>query len=118
MRDPERDLSRLEDILSAINSVEEYTNDLSELQLKEDKLRLHATIYNVQIIGEAIYKLTKDFKQEHPDTPWHLIEKMRHILVHDYFRINFEILWIVIKEDIPLLKEQITKYLGELSKES
>lgn len=47
MREPERDLSRLQDVLSAIKSVEEYTKDLSELQLKEDKLRLHATIYNV-----------------------------------------------------------------------
>ena len=117
MREPERDLSRLEDIISAINSVEEYTKDLSEPQLKGDKLRLHATIYNVQIIGEAIYKLTKEFKQEHPDTPWHLIEKMRHILVHDYFRINFEILWIVIKEDVPLLKEQVMRYITELSEE-
>ena len=113
MREPERDLSRLEDILSAIDNVEEYTKDLSETQLKEDKLCLHATTYNVQIIGEAIYKLTKEFKQNHPDTPWHLIEKMRHILVHDYFRINFEILWTVIKEDIPLLKEQVLKYLDE-----
>ena len=112
MREPERDQSRLEDILSAINCVEEYTENLTETQLKEDRLRLHATIYNVQIIGEAIYKLTKEFKQEHPDTPWHLIEKMRHILVHDYFRINFDILWIVITEDIPLLKEQVKRYIG------
>jgi uncharacterized protein with HEPN domain len=112
MREPERDQSRLEDILSAINCVEEYTKNLTENQLKEDRLRLHATIYNVQIIGEAIYKLTKEFKQEHPDTPWHLIEKMRHILVHDYFRINFDILWIVITEDIPLLKEQVKLYIG------
>ena len=112
MREPERDQSRLEDILSAINCVEEYTKNLTEAQLKEDRLRLHATIYNVQIIGEAIYKLTKEFKQEHPDTPWHLIEKMRHILVHDYFRINFDILWIVITEDIPLLKEQVKRYMG------
>lgn len=112
MREPERDQSRLEDILSAINCVEEYTKNLTETQLKEDRLRLHATIYNVQIIGEAIYKLTKEFKQEHPDTPWHLIEKMRHILVHDYFRINFDILWIVITEDIPLLKEQVKRYIG------
>jgi uncharacterized protein with HEPN domain len=112
MREPERDQSRLEHILSAINCVEEYTKNLTENQLKEDRLRLHATIYNIQIIGEAIYKLTKEFKQEHPDTPWHLIEKMRHILVHDYFRINFDILWIVITEDIPLLKEQVKRYIG------
>ena len=113
MREPERDLSRLEDILNAITCVEEYTNDISEDELRNDKLRLHATIYNVQIIGEAIYKLTKEFKEEHPDTPWRLIEKMRHILVHDYFRINFEILWMVIKEDIPQLKEQTIRYMGE-----
>ena len=118
MREPERDLSRLDDILCAITCVEEYTQDIGETQLKEDKLRLHATIYNVQIIGEAIYKLTKEFKQEHPDTPWHLIEKMRHILVHDYFRINFEILWVVIKEDLPLLKEQVKKYISELTEGS
>lgn len=104
----------MEDILNAINSVEEYTGNLSEAELREDKLRLHATIYNIQIVGEAIYKLTKAFKQEHPDTPWHLIEKMRHILVHDYFRINFDILWIVITEDIPLLKEQVRQYLSNM----
>ncbi|MBR1543121.1 MAG: DUF86 domain-containing protein [Bacteroidaceae bacterium] len=43
-----------------------------------------------------------------------MIEKMRHFLVHDYFRINIEILWTVIKEDIPLLKEQVVKYINEL----
>ena len=114
MREPERDKSRLEDILTAIECVEDYTGNLSGMQLREDKLRLHATIYNVQIIGEAIYKLTKEFKQEHPDTPWLLIEKMRHILVHDYFRINFDILWVVITEDIPLLKEQVKRYMSDM----
>ena len=118
MREPERDLSRLEDILAAIKCVEEYTKDLSEVQLKGDKLRLHATIYNVQIIGEAIYKLTKEFKEGHPATPWRQIEKMRHILVHDYFRINLDILWMVVKEDIPLLKEQVVRYVSEAAPET
>lgn len=104
---------RLEDILTAIKCVEEYTHGICEEQLKADKLRLHATIYNVQIIGEAIYKLTKEFKQKRPETPWSLIEKMRHILVHDYFRINFEILWMVVTEDIPQLKEHVVRYLRE-----
>lgn len=115
MREPERDLSRLEDILSAIDCVEEYTKNMNETQLKEDRLRLHATIYNVQIIGEAVYKLTNMFKEEHSETPWRLIEKMRHILVHDYFRINFEILWSVIKEDVPMLKEQVMRYIADMA---
>lgn len=113
MREPKRDILRLEHIISAIECVEEYTNDISEQQLKENKLHLHATIYNVQVIGEAVYKLTTDFKLGHPDTPWAAIEKMRHILVHDYFRINFDVLWDVVTKDIPLLKVQVRQYLLE-----
>ena len=112
MREPERDLSRLEHILTAIDCVEEYTKDINEEQLKDDKLRVHATIYNVQIIGEAVYKLTKEFKDQHTETPWAVIEKMRHILVHDYYKINFEVLWDVVTKDIPLLKQQIESYLS------
>ncbi len=113
MREPKRDLSRLEHILTAISCVQEYVNGLSEEDLKNDRLRLHATIYNIQIIGEAVYKLTDDFKQQHPQTPWAVIEKMRLILVHDYFRINLEILWDVVNKDIPLLRIQIEQYISD-----
>ena len=114
MREPERDRIRLEHILYAINSIEEYTKSISEEELKSDKLRLHATTYNVQIIGEAVYKMTKEYKQSHPNTAWAVIEKMRHILVHDYFRINFEVLWDVVTKDIPMLKQQVEGYLSEI----
>lgn len=114
MREPERDKGRLEHVLNAIECVENYTQDVSKEDLQQDKLRLHATTYNVQIIGEAIYKLTKEFKQEHGKTPWRVIEKMRHILVHDYFQINYDVLWSVIKEDIPMLKEQVQEYIEEI----
>ena len=104
----------MEHILSAIECVEDYIDGISEQQLKEDKLHLHATIYNVQIIGEAVYKLTEGFKQQHQNTPWSAIEKMRHILVHDYFRINFDVLWDVVTKDIPVLKSQVKRYISEL----
>lgn len=114
MREPERDKSRLEHILKAIESVEEYTCGISEKELENDKLHLHATIYNVQIIGEAVYKITHDFKNAHTETPWAVIEKMRHILVHDYFRINIDVLWDVVNKDIPILKTKIKRYLSEM----
>ena len=113
MREPDRDLSRLQHILSAIECVETYVKDVNEAELENNKLHLHATIYNVQIIGEAAYKLTHDFKQAHPETPWELIEKMRHILVHDYFKINSAVLWDVVTNDIPKLKSQVEKYIEE-----
>ena len=74
-------------------------------------LRLHATVYNIQIIGEAVYRLSTEFKESHTETPWALIEKMRHVLVHDYYRINNDVLWSVITEDLPPLKLQIEAYL-------
>lgn len=43
-----------------------------------------------KIVGEAVYKLTKEFKESHTETPWRMIEKMRHILVHDYYQINLD----------------------------
>lgn len=55
-------------------------------------------------------ELVKEF---HPQTPWRLIEKMRHILVHDYFAVDFEFLWIVVTEDLAVLKTQVETYLTE-----
>lgn len=66
-----------------------------------------------KIVGEAVYELTKEFKESHTETPWRMIEKMRHILVHDYYQINLDILWIVINEDLPVLEEQIKKYISD-----
>lgn len=113
MREPIRDKSRLTHILQAISKVEEYTKGMTKQQLLEDSLHLHATAYNIQIIGEAVYKLTNEYKESHPETPWRIIEKMRHILVHDYFAVDVEIMWLVIEDDIPVLKQQIEKYIKE-----
>ncbi len=81
--------------------------------MANNSLYLHATAYNIQIIGEAIYNLSKEFKDAHSETPWRIIEKMRHILVHDYFSVDIEIMWLVIQDDIPVLKQQIAQYLLE-----
>lgn len=115
MRELLKDSARLEHILEAIERVEEYTKDVSRNSFDNDKMRIHATAYNIQIIGEASYKLSKEFKQSHTDTPWRLIEKMRHILVHDYFTVDLDFVWLVITEDLSLLKEQVIKYLEGFS---
>ena len=109
MRDPARDPNRIEHILLAIAKIEEYTNGITFDQLVSDSMRMHATIYNIQIIGEAAYKMTKEFKACHKDVPWELMEKMRHVLVHDYYQILPEVLWDVVTDDIPTLKGLMLK---------
>lgn len=113
MREVSRDKGRLEHMVNAIDHALAYTEGLTLEQLKNDSLREHATIYNVQIIGEAVYMLTKEFKAAHPETPWRQIEKMRHILVHDYYQIDVNVLWAVVTEDLKPLKEQLLKYIAE-----
>ena len=114
MREPARDRGRLEHILEAIGYVEEFTEGFDFNSLVANHLHLHATTHNIQIIGEATYKLSSEFQDSHPETPWAIIEKMRHILVHDYYQIDFEIMWEIIQNDIPVLKQQIEDYLSKM----
>ena len=74
----------------------------------------YATVKNIEIIGEAAYKLTHAFCREHPDTPWEFIMKMRHVLVHDYYQIKPEEVWNVIQDDLHPLQEQVARYLAEV----
>lgn len=64
-----------------------------------------------EIIGEAAYKLTLEFRESHPELPWREIIGMRHLLVHGYFTISPDILWDAIQNDIPAMIPILRKYL-------
>lgn len=111
MKELVRDRGRLEHMRDAIAHVVEFTDGLSFEELANDCIRLHATTYNIQIIGEASNRLTSEFKSAHPEVPWRQIEKMRHILVHDYYQVSKRVIWSVVQEDIPILKKQIDQLI-------
>lgn len=67
-----------------------------------------------EIIGEAAYKLTHEFRDTHTELPWKEIIGMRHLLVHGYFTISPDALWDVIQNDIPDMIPILEKYLKEL----
>ena len=113
MREPLRDRSRLEHILEAIERLQTYAGLLSREELETDVLRYYGIVKNIEIVGEAAYKLTAQFKDSHDLTPWRVIEKMRHVLVHDYYQINETEIKYVIEDDLVPLREQIEKYLTE-----
>lgn len=58
--------------------------------------------------------LTHEFRENHPETSWKDIINMRHILVHGYYQVDSRIVWQTIVNDLPLLKKQISGYIGEL----
>jgi uncharacterized protein with HEPN domain len=115
MRGQVNDKAHMELILKSIDNVFEFTakHETYE-QFEADKICCHAVTYNIQCIGESVYKMSQEFKEAHPDTEWHLISGMRHVLVHDYYQVSFKFIWNVIKHDLNPLREQIEKYLGNM----
>ena len=114
MREAIRDKNRLEHIIEAIDNVNEFTQGLAFDDLVGNKMLCHAVVHNIQVIGEAAYKLTKEFCEAHPDVDWKDIIGLRHVLVHDYYRIDFSELWAIIHDELPHLRIQIEDYLRVL----
>ena len=113
MREPVRDRERLEHIVEAIANILDFANGKTKEELEVNKLIYYGIVKNIEIIGEAAYKLTSVFRRQHPDTPWDVIMKMRHVLVHDYYQIDSLSVWKVIKEDLQPLRVQVTSYLAD-----
>ena len=113
MRETVRDRERLEHIKEAITRILDYSDSKTVEELTADTLKYYGIVKNIEIIGEAAYKLTRAYCREHPETPWEFIAKMRHVLVHDYYQIDPETVLKVIQEDLPILLKQVSCYLSE-----
>ena len=113
MREPVRDRERLEHILDAINTIQHSRSKYSLPEDVEDPIIYYGFVKHVEIIGEAVYMLSKDFKDAHPEVEWDAIQGMRHVLVHGYYQIEPEQLWDTIDKDIPPLKHQIESLLSD-----
>jgi uncharacterized protein with HEPN domain len=101
-------------MLEAIEGIEKYAV-LGKNRFLEDELVRTYVIYQLQIIGVAAYKLTPALRERNADVPWPKVLGMRHVLVHDYFRVNYNIVWGVVEADVPPLKVQLTRILAKLT---
>lgn len=110
MRDPKE---RLRDILDAIANVERYAAR-GRQAFESDELIQNWFVRHLQIIGEAAYALPQALRDRESDVPWGEIIGMRHILVHDYFVIDTDIVWDAVERDLPDLKTKIEGMLRKL----
>lgn len=107
MREHERDSLRIQHMIDAANNVNEFMEGVTLEEIKTNKMLFFAVVKNIEIIGEAAFMLTKEFKSANPHIPWRQIEGMRHVLVHEYFQISPLQVFKVFKEDLPLLLPQL-----------
>jgi uncharacterized protein with HEPN domain len=113
MRDPKE---RLRDMLEAIEYIERYAVQGREV-FEQDELIQNWMVRHLQIIGEAARALPQDVQDRVPDVPWSKIVGMRHILVHDYFRIDTEVVWDVVEYDLSILQRSLQVLLEGLEAE-
>ncbi len=104
-------------ILDAIQHVEEYVSPGREVFFSST-LHQDATIRKLAIIGEAAGRVSEEICDRHKEVPWGQIIAFRNLLIHEYEGVTLEIVWGIIKRDIPELKEQIQAILEELNRDS
>ena len=99
----------IEDIVVAINKIENYCKGMTKEDLSNNELVKDAVIRNLEVIGEAVKKLPDNAKVIYGDIPWRKIAGLRDILIHEYFGININIVWDVIKNKLENLKQRFWK---------
>jgi uncharacterized protein with HEPN domain len=107
----EEDAAYLWDMLEASRSVARFVAGQSREQYLTDDLLQAAVERKIEIIGEAARKITDSFQQSHPEVPWSKIMGQRHVLAHDYGRIEHDRIWSVVTEHLPALGAQLESLL-------
>ncbi len=111
-----RDISLyIKDMLQNMRDAEEFIQGLSYDQFQSDKKTLNAVMRSVEVIGEAAKKVPDGIRAKYPSVPWREMAGMRDKLIHFYFGVDREAVWLVAKERIPSLRPLIEQILRDLS---
>ncbi|MCX5750195.1 MAG: DUF86 domain-containing protein [Candidatus Saganbacteria bacterium] len=100
-----------QDILSAIEKIEKYTRKMAFDEFNKKSLVIDGVVRNLEIIGEAVKSIPQGIRVKHQSVKWRNIAGLRDVLIHEYFGVDLDILWDVIKKKLPDLKKKISAIL-------
>lgn len=111
-----QDFELLCDIKEAVQRISTYIGELSYDEFIKDKKTQDAVVRSLEIIGEAAKNLSVELKKKHRDIPWKELAGLRDRLIHQYFGVNFEIVWTIVRQELAGLAREIEKIPVENNK--
>lgn len=111
-----RAMDYLAHIVEAIDRIDRYVADMTELSFLSDEKTQDAVVRNFEILGEAansIEKLHPAYAKEHADVPWALMYTMRNRVAHGYFKVDYELVWKTIHADLPELRALVVVLIAD-----
>jgi uncharacterized protein with HEPN domain len=103
----------LSNIKECIERIEEYTKGGKE-EFMQTKMIQDAVIRNFEIIGEATKRLSPELRSQYSDVPWQQMAGLRDVLIHDYLKVNLNLVWQIIEQNLSDLKRQVTAIMDNL----
>lgn len=103
----------LRDILDCIAQIESYLAGVNYESFCQDTMRRDAIVRRIEIIGEAARQLSSNFRDQHSEIPWSDVVGMRNKIIHDYFDVDWQTVWDTAIDDLPPLKDAVTRILEE-----
>jgi len=91
----------LDDIMEAAERIATYTAGMDRADFISSGMAADAVVRNLEIIGEAANRLPTEFTDKHPEIEWRKIIGLRHRIVHDYFGVDLDMIWAIIRRDLP-----------------
>lgn len=103
----------LQDILESIEKIEKYTLDMDDEGFSKSSITIDAVVRNIEIIGEASTKISKEIQSNYSTVPWEQLRGIRNRIVQEYFGVDVSIIWKIVKTDLPDLRKRIELIMQE-----
>jgi len=104
----------VEDIWESIEKIERYTESMTQVKFQNDEKTSDAVVRNFEIIGEAAGRLPEDFVDHNSEIEWAKIVGMRNRIMHEYFGVDLQIVWQILKNDLPSFKKSLKRIRSDL----
>lgn len=101
----------LEDMLQSMDRIQEYLGTMDFRHFKMNYLVVDAIIRNFEILGEASKNIPTAIKNKYPEIPWRKMYGLRNLIAHEYFGIDYEMIWEIAKNNLPQNRKDLEELL-------